>query len=119
MLLRRGADSELSSGIPRDAISIISAAPHIATGADGRPMVSPETYIVLNIPRAGGDAFAVANVVEFDVAKLHASGHARWIQALPVYSRRGFQTNLRNSARMTIEKIAPPMSVSGHTGGNP
>jgi putative ABC transport system permease protein len=26
-------------------------------------MVSPETYIVLNIPRAGGDAFAVANVV--------------------------------------------------------
>jgi putative ABC transport system permease protein len=63
LLLRRGADSELSSGIPRDAISIISASPHIATGADGRPMVSPETYIVLNIPRAGGDAFAVANVV--------------------------------------------------------
>jgi putative ABC transport system permease protein len=63
LLLRRGADSELSSGIPRDAISIISASPHIATGADGRPLVSPETYIVLNIPRAGGDAFAVANVV--------------------------------------------------------
>jgi ABC-type lipoprotein release transport system permease subunit len=63
LLLRRGADSELSSGIPRDAIAIISASPHIAIGADGRPMVSPETYIVLNIPRAGGDAFAVANVV--------------------------------------------------------
>src|SRR5205085_7549306 len=42
LLLRRGADSELSSGIPRDAISIISASPYIATGADGRPMVSPE-----------------------------------------------------------------------------
>jgi len=63
LLLRRGADSELSSGIPRDAISIISASPHIATGTDGRPLVSPETYIVLNIPRAGGDEFAVANVV--------------------------------------------------------
>jgi putative ABC transport system permease protein len=63
LLLRRGADSELSSGIPRDAISIISASPHIATGVDGRPMVSPETYIVLNIRRAGGDEFAVANVV--------------------------------------------------------
>ena len=63
LLLRRGADSELSSGIPRDAISIISASPHIATGADGRPLMSPETYIVLNIPRAGGDEFAVANVV--------------------------------------------------------
>ena len=63
LLLRRGADSELASGIPREAISIISASPHIATGADGRPLVSPETYIVLNIRRMGGDEFAVANVV--------------------------------------------------------
>ena len=63
LLLRRGADSEMSSGIPREAISIIGASPHIATGSDGRPLMSPETYIVLNIPRAGGDEFAVANVV--------------------------------------------------------
>jgi putative ABC transport system permease protein len=63
LLLRRGADSELSSGIPREAIGIISASPHIATGADGRPMVSPETYIVINIQRLGGSVFEVANVV--------------------------------------------------------
>jgi putative ABC transport system permease protein len=69
LLLRRGADSELSSGIPRDAISIISASAHIAKGVDGRPLVSPETYIVLNIPRAGGDAFAVANVVARGVSE--------------------------------------------------
>ena len=63
LLLRRGADSELSSGIPREAIGIISASPHIAAGADGRPMVSPETYIVINIQRLGGSVFEVANVV--------------------------------------------------------
>jgi putative ABC transport system permease protein len=63
LLLRKGADSELSSSIPREAISIISASPHIATGADGRPLVSPETYIVLNILRMGGGPFDVANVV--------------------------------------------------------
>jgi ABC-type lipoprotein release transport system permease subunit len=63
LLLRRGADSELSSGIPREAISIISTSPYIATGADGRPLISPETYIVINLQRVGGDAFAVANVV--------------------------------------------------------
>ena len=63
LLLRRGADSELSSSIPREAISIISASPHIATGPDGRPLVSPETYIVINIPRLGGNEFEVANVV--------------------------------------------------------
>jgi ABC-type lipoprotein release transport system permease subunit len=63
LLLRRGADSELSSGIPREAISIISASPYIATAADGKPMVSPETYIVINLQRPGGDAYSVANVV--------------------------------------------------------
>jgi putative ABC transport system permease protein len=63
LLLRKGADSEMASSIPREAISIISASPHIAVGSDGRPMVSPETYIVLNLRRVDGDEFAVANVV--------------------------------------------------------
>ena len=63
LLLRKGADSELSSSIPREAISIISASPHIATASDGKPLVSPETYIVINIPRLNGGAFDVANVV--------------------------------------------------------
>jgi putative ABC transport system permease protein len=68
LLLRRGADSELSSSIPRDAIGIIASSPHIATGSDGRPLVSPETYIVLNILRQGGGPFDVANVVARGVA---------------------------------------------------
>ncbi|MDB4891206.1 MAG: MacB-like periplasmic core domain protein [Gemmatimonadetes bacterium] len=63
LLLRRGADSEMSSGIPREAVSIISASPHIAVGPDGKPMISPETYIVINLQRPGGDAYSVANVV--------------------------------------------------------
>ncbi|MDQ2929937.1 MAG: ABC transporter permease [Gemmatimonadota bacterium] len=63
LVLRRGADSELSSAIPREAVSIISASPYIAVAADGRPLISPETYIVINIPREGGGKFDVANVV--------------------------------------------------------
>jgi putative ABC transport system permease protein len=63
LLLRRGADSELSSSIPREAISILSASPHIATAADGKPLVSPETYIVINLRRPGGNEFEIANVV--------------------------------------------------------
>ena len=63
LLLRRGADNEMSSGIPRDAVSIIASSPYIAAGTDGRPMMSPETYIVINILRAGGGPFDVANVV--------------------------------------------------------
>lgn len=63
LLLRKGADSELASGIPRDAISIISALPHIAIGSDGRPLLSAETYMVINLRRPGGDEYSVANVV--------------------------------------------------------
>lgn len=63
LVLRRGADNEMASGIPRDAVSIISADPHVAHDAEGRPLVSPETYVVVNVPRVGGDTLAVANVV--------------------------------------------------------
>ena len=62
LLLRRGADSELSSGLPRDAVSIIAASPHVAAGSDGRPLVSPEVYVLIPLPRLG-DTTALANVV--------------------------------------------------------
>jgi len=64
LVLRRGADSELSSNMDRQSASILTSSPHVATGADGRPMVSPELYVVIPLPRAGGtDTTALANVV--------------------------------------------------------
>lgn len=69
LVMRKGADSELSSSIPRDAISIVTASPHVAQGSDGRPLASPESYVVLNIPRVGGDSLAVANVVARGVSE--------------------------------------------------
>lgn len=63
LVMRRGADTEMSSGIPREAVNIISAFPHVATGDDGRPLLSAETYLVINIPRAGDDSTGLANVV--------------------------------------------------------
>lgn len=62
LVLRRGADSELASGITREMANIISALPHVATASDGRPMVSPEVYVIVPLPRPG-DTLAVANVV--------------------------------------------------------
>ena len=72
LIMRRGADTEMSSGVPRDAISIIGAYAHVAAGPDGRPLLSPETYLIINVPRAGADSIncvgdvcnpSVANVV--------------------------------------------------------
>lgn len=62
LVLRRGADSEMSSGLDRQAASILAASPHIAQGADGRPMFSPEVYVIVPLARMG-DTTAMANVV--------------------------------------------------------
>ena len=62
LVLRRGADSELASGLTRETASIIAASPHVATGADGRPLVSPEVYVLVPLPRQT-DTTAVGNVV--------------------------------------------------------
>jgi len=62
LVLRRGADSELSSGLVREAASIIAASPHVAAGPDGRPLISPEVYVLIPLPRLG-DTSALANVV--------------------------------------------------------
>jgi len=62
LVLRKGADSELSSGLGRDVASIIAADPHVATGADNRPLVSPEVYVLIPLAKAF-DTTQIANVV--------------------------------------------------------
>ncbi len=60
IVLRQGANDELSSGISRETARIISSFPHVAAGSDGRPMVSPEVYVLLNPDRKTG---GIGNVV--------------------------------------------------------
>src|SRR5256712_10726971 len=62
MVLRKGADSELSSGLGRDVVSIIAASPHVATTPDIRPLVSPEVYVLIPLAKSF-DTTQVANVV--------------------------------------------------------
>jgi ABC-type lipoprotein release transport system permease subunit len=62
LVLRKGADSEMSSSLERQAASILASAPHVARGADGRPLVSPEVYVVIPLGRMG-DTTKLANVV--------------------------------------------------------
>jgi ABC-type lipoprotein release transport system permease subunit len=56
LVLRKGADSELSSGISRDNAAIIAALPQITAGADGRPLVSPEVFVPMNLADGSGGA---------------------------------------------------------------
>ena len=62
LVLRKGADSELSSGLGRDVASMIAASPHVATGADGRPLLSGEVYVLIPLQKVF-DTTQIANVV--------------------------------------------------------
>ena len=53
IVLRKGADSEISSGLTRDAVNVIRARPEVATDAGGRPLVSPDVVVLVNKPRLG------------------------------------------------------------------
>ena len=74
ILIRKGANQEMNSGISRDGARIVTGMPFVQTGTDGLPMVSPETYVVVPLQRAEGRG--MANVVArgvslraFDVRK--------------------------------------------------
>ena len=62
LVLRKGADSEMSSSIDRETASILASAPQAARGADGRALVSPEVYVVIALGRIE-DTTGMANVV--------------------------------------------------------
>jgi putative ABC transport system permease protein len=53
IVLRKGADSEISSGLSLDITNILKANPAVAVGPDGRPRASAEMVIVVNKQRLG------------------------------------------------------------------
>lgn len=74
ILLRKGAQQEMNSGLSRQVASIVGGLPFVARGADGQPLVSPETFVVVPLQRA--NQAGMANVVvrgvsprAFDVRK--------------------------------------------------
>ena len=71
LVLRSGSDSEMASIMSRDEAKIIADAPGVAR-ANGRPLVSPELFVVVNLPKksTGTDANVPMRGVEapaFDV----------------------------------------------------
>lgn len=57
IILRSGADSEMVSGLDRDATRVIADAPHVARSAQG-PLASAELFVMINLPKrsTGTDA---------------------------------------------------------------
>lgn len=51
LLLRKGSDTELVSGVQRDLVNIVRALPHVAVGPDGKPLVSANLVTMINLLR--------------------------------------------------------------------
>lgn len=54
LVLRKGADGEISSGISREQAAIIRSYPEVAKLPDGRPLASADVYVVVAKPRTNG-----------------------------------------------------------------
>jgi putative ABC transport system permease protein len=65
VVLRSGADTEMTSILGRDAVRIVADAPGVAR-AEGRALVSPELFVIINLPKrsTGTDANVAMRGVE-------------------------------------------------------
>lgn len=59
--IRKGAGTEIQSGITRPQAAIIETHPAVAAGADGRPLASKETVVLIALKKSG--AAKPSNVV--------------------------------------------------------
>lgn len=60
IVLRKGSNDELTSGLSRETANIIGAMPFVAKNAEGVSLASPETFVVISLNRLDG---GLANVV--------------------------------------------------------
>jgi putative ABC transport system permease protein len=51
LVVQKGSQSELTSGIALDSANQITVDARVAHGADGQPLASPEIVVVVNLPR--------------------------------------------------------------------
>ena len=61
LVIRRGAQTEIQSGIDRGSAAIVETLPQIATGGDGVKLVSKEPVVLITLPRR--ETGAPSNVV--------------------------------------------------------
>ncbi len=51
IVIRRGSQTEVQSGIDRAQAGIVASLPDIAIGQDGQPLVSKEPVVLINLPK--------------------------------------------------------------------
>ena len=79
IVLRSGADNEMTSGLSREEVRIISDAPRIARGSDG-PLQSAELFVMINLPKRSTGTDANVPMRGVEKAALAVRGDVRLIE---------------------------------------
>jgi putative ABC transport system permease protein len=61
VVIRAGSQTEVQSGIDRTQAGVVESLPDVAVGEDGRPLVSKEPVVLINLPKR--DSGKASNVV--------------------------------------------------------
>jgi putative ABC transport system permease protein len=61
LVIRRGSQTEVQSGVDRPSAAILETLPDIATGEDGQKLISKEPVVLINLPKR--DSGKPSNVV--------------------------------------------------------
>ena len=55
IFIRKGAETEIQSGITRDQVALVESQPQVARGADGNAMASKESLVLISLTKTGQD----------------------------------------------------------------
>ncbi len=53
LMIRKGSETEIQSGVSRDQAALIASMPQVARGMDGEPMVSKESLVLISLVKSG------------------------------------------------------------------
>ena len=79
IILRKGADNEMTSGLSREEVRLISDSPGVARGPDG-PLSSAELFVMINLPKRSTGTDANVPMRGVEKAALAVRGDVRLIE---------------------------------------
>jgi putative ABC transport system permease protein len=71
VVIRKGSQSEMQSGIARAQASVVETEPKIAIGAAGKPLCAKELVVIINLPKRRSDKpsnITIRGIGEFSLA---------------------------------------------------
>lgn len=79
VVLRGGADNEMTSGLNREEVRTISDAPGVARGAQG-PLASPELFVIIDVPKRTTGTGANVPLRGVDMAAFDVRGNVQMVK---------------------------------------